>query len=152
MMSDYLPGDVAVDACDGAGGYCVAVVVAVGDEVVDDGLSLITVRRAAVAAATAFECSTGVLCLLMTTDAVDVDHGGCHWFGIDWSEPSGKMRRTIPRKTDEITETLERRHQWSWVAFASYIRSDGVDSGSSAVASAPESLCPSVREPATGSF
>lgn len=98
MMSDYLAGDVAVAAYDGAGVYCVAV---------DDGLSLITVRRAAVAAATAFECLTGVLCLLMTIDDVDAGRGGCHWVGIGLTEPSEKMRRTRPRKTDGTTETVE---------------------------------------------
>lgn len=104
-MSDYSAGDVAVAACDGAGGYCV--VVAVGDDVVDDGLSLITVRQAAVAAVTAFEYSMGVLCLSMTIDDVVAGRGGCHWVGIDWTEPSEKTRRTRPRKTDGTTETAE---------------------------------------------
>lgn len=101
-MSDYSAGDVAVAACDGAVGYCV--VVAVGDDVVDDGLSLITARQAAVPA---FEYSMGVLCLSMTIDDVVAGRGGCHWVGIDWTELSEKTRRKRPRKTDVTTETAE---------------------------------------------
>jgi len=83
MMSDYSAGDVAVAAYDDAGGCCVAVVVAVGDDVVEDGLSLIIVRQAAVVAVTVFEYSMGVLCLPMTIDDVVAGRGGRHWVGIN---------------------------------------------------------------------
>ena len=101
MMSDYSTGDVAGAAYGDAGEYCVAV----GDDVVDGGLSLITVRRVVVVARV-FEYSIQVLCLSRTTDVVVAGRGGYRLVGIDWTEPSGMTRRTRPRKTDETTETV----------------------------------------------
>jgi len=72
MMSDYSTDDVAVGAYGGDGEYCFAV----GDDAVDGDLSLITVRRAAVVVAKAFECSTEVLCLSRTTDVVVAGRDG----------------------------------------------------------------------------